>query len=488
MSKPSRLIVVANRLPITVEQANPTPILRPSIGGLVSAVSPVLRRQAGYWVGWYGCAQNRGIEEVIRGDQSNGYGLIPVGMSEPDIHRFYEGYSNQSIWPLFHELNVPTRFEADHWYANCEMNDLFAEATASVARHDDFVWVHDYHLMLQAEALDERGVGARIGYFHHIPFPAPDTFDRLPWRKELLRALMAFHMIGFQTKRDQRNFVACMRRHFTDFSVRRIGRQYLVEAAGRCATVGTFPIGIDVQAIAGPSASAEVSGRTAAIRASYPNCKIMLALDRLDYTKGIVERLLAVEELFERHPEWIGRAVLLQLTVPSRDTISRYAELKCEIERQVSRINGRFGRTGWMPIQYLYRSVDRDELVAMYAVADVALVTPLRDGMNLVAKEYCAARTSSTGVLVLSEFAGAAQQLGRGAMLVNPFDTETLATAIHNALRCEIREQQTRMAHMREVIQKSDVFHWSKSFSAAGAGFQLRNRASTSESLAASAA
>jgi trehalose 6-phosphate synthase/phosphatase len=488
MSKPSRLVVVANRLPVTAERGAQV-VIRRSNGGLVSAVEPVLRRNAGCWVGWYGCARDESIEEVIRGDATQGYRLVPVGMSESEIHRFYEGYSNQSIWPLFHELNVPSRFDADHWYAHNEMNDIFADATATTADHNDFIWVHDYHLMLLAEALQERGVRARIGYFHHIPFPAPDTFDRLPWRRELLRALMAFHLIGFQTKRDQRNFFACVRRHFSDFSARRIGNVYLVQAAGRCATVGSFPIGIDVQSIVALASMAAVRERAAAIRSSYTGCKIMLAVDRLDYTKGIVERLLAIEQLLDLHPEWIGRVVLLQLTVPSRSAIPCYANLKCEIERHVSRINGRFGSTSWMPIQYLYRSVEQEELVAMYVAGDIAAVTPLRDGMNLVAKEYCAARTDGTGVLVLSEFAGATEELGNCAMLVNPFDTEALADTMHAALRCGLGEQQVCMARLRESIQKHDVFHWSKRFCAAGAGCQLHVTASRmADSLTASAA
>jgi alpha,alpha-trehalose-phosphate synthase [UDP-forming] len=488
MSKRERMVVVANRLPVSVDQRQAIPTVRPSSGGLVSALAPVLRRHAGCWVGWYGCPKNLAVEEYIRTDDSHGFALQPVGLSDTDIHRFYEGYSNQSIWPVFHEVHVPSSFDADQWYANSEINDVFAEATAMVARNDDFVWVHDYHLMLQAEALQERGVRARIGYFHHIPFPAPDTFAKLPWRRELLRALMAFHLLGFQTRRDQRNFVACIKRHFSDFSIRRIGSQFLVEAAGRCVTVGTFPVGIDTQAMAAPATTPEVQQRAALIRNSYPGCKIMLSVDRLDYTKGSVERLLAVEELLERHPQWIGQTVLLQLTVPSRDTIPQYAAIKCEIERQVSRINGRFGRPGWMPIQYLYRSVERNELVAMYAAADIAVVSPLRDGMNLVAKEFCAARTSNTGVLVLSEFAGAAEQLAPWAMLINPFDTEQFASALDKAMRCDARDQQVRMERMRNVIDKHDVFHWSKTFCAAGIGVQLRNKASSVELAAASAA
>lgn len=463
MNGSGRLIVVSNRLPVTIERQGGDLLAKPSSGGLVSALLPAFQENGGCWVGWPGTAYDPGIAHVLRTECAPEYSFEPVFLSENETECFYHGCSNEIIWPLFHDLQTRCNFDPAYWTVHLEAIRKFASTVLRTARKDDFIWVHDYHLMMLGEALRERGVRNTLAYFHHIPFPPPDIFEKLPWRSEILRGLLQFSLIGFQTVRDRRNFLACVRRCLAGARIRRAGARTVVRAEGRCAAAGTFPIGIDFRSYAEDAARPEVEARAAEIRGSLEGMKIVLGLDRLDYTKGVPQRLAGFRALLAGRPELRGRVVLLQLVVPSRETIPQYRDLREVIERMVSEINGEFSRPGWTPIAYLHRSVPRTELLALYRAADVALITPLKDGMNLVAKEFCAARVDELGVLVLSEFAGSAEQLGENALLVNPYDSEGMAALLERALRMDADEQRARMQRMREVVRAKDVFHWCRS-------------------------
>jgi trehalose 6-phosphate synthase len=347
----------------------------------------------------------------------------------------------------------------------------------AAAAPGDFLWVHDYHLMNVAAELRRAGVESRIGFFLHIPFPSLDLFLKLPWRMELITALLQFDLIGFQTMRDRRNFVQCVRALVKEAEIEGRGRGHvlLASALGRVVRIGAFPISIDYNAFMRQAATAEVAERSRELHRLLPNRKLILGVDRLDYTKGIPLRLKAFQILLERHPELRERVSFIQVVVPSREDIPRYRDLKTEIEQLVGNINGAFVRPGgWVPVWYVYRSLARLDLLAYYRAADVALITPLKDGMNLVAKEYCACSIEEDCALILSEFAGAAEQLARGALLVNPYDVEGVAETVYRAYHMDKGERQARMRRMRRAIREYDVFWWVDSFLRAAITKDLR--------------
>jgi len=468
-----RLIVVSNRLPVTVEQQDGQLTLRPSSGGLVTALLPVLREGGGCWIGWTGGDADPELAACLRRCAGPKYCFEPVWLSAAEKSCYYQGFCNQIVWPLFHDLPSRCDFDPAYWDAYCSVNEKFADAVERCWRSDDFVWVHDYHLMLVADCLRARGLRHHVGYFHHIPFPHPDILEKLPWRNELLGAILQFNTVGFQTVRDRRNFVACVRQFLPRVQVRAVAGKLLLRSAARCAMVGTYPISIDFQEFADAAAEPDTLAAVAKIRQGLGGARVILGVDRLDYTKGILERLKSFEALLAADPDVRGRVSMLQLVVPSREEIGEYQQLKLAIERRVSQINGKYATPAWVPVHYWYRNLSRADLVAFYRAADVALVTPLRDGMNLVAKEFCACRGDELGVLVLSEFAGAAAELGCGALIVNPYDTDGVAAALHSALRMQQQEQRARMRAMRESIRVRDVFNWARSFSALATPLQV---------------
>jgi trehalose 6-phosphate synthase len=441
--------------------------LRPSNGGLVSALVPILSESRGCWVGWTGSEDDAGLRGLLREwESSQNYSFIPVFLTPAERDTYYRGFSNQIIWPLFHSLPSRCRFDPEYWDGYCTTNGKFADAVAGVSQPDDFVWIHDYHLMLAGQALRDRGLRHRLAYFHHIPFPSPDIFETLPWRLQLLRAMMRFNVLGFQTARDRRNFIACVRRCLRGVRVSRIGDSFRVRADGRTVSVGTYPISIDYDAFETEASRPDTIAATQAIRQGLGGRRVILGVDRLDYTKGIPERLNAFQRLLETDPSWRGRVTMVQQVVPSREDIPEYKELRLRIETLVSKINGQYSNAGWVPIHYLYRSISRSELVAFYSAADIAMVTPLKDGMNLVGKEFCASRIDNRGVLVLSEFAGAVEELKCGALVVNPHDAERVALVLKTALEMDETQQQVRMGKLRSHIRVHDVFQWFRAFHA----------------------
>lgn len=463
MSGATRLVVVSNRLPVTVEAEGQGYRVRPSCGGLVSALRPVIKGDT-VWVGWTGGDYAPEIADLLQSSAAQPHSLVPLFLTAAEKACFYHGCSNEIIWPLFHDLQSRCNFDPAYWDVYCDVTEKFADAVQQAARQDDFVWVHDYHLMLLAEALRARELRFTLGYFHHIPFPPADIFEKMPWRNQILRGLLHFNSIGFQTARDRLNFLASLRRCLRDVEVKRVGERLLVRAEGLCTMIGTFPISIDFEEFANQALDPAVAARAAELQRQIAGEQIILGVDRLDYTKGIPERLLAFRALLENYPDLDGRVTLVQVVVPSREEIPKYQELKLTIERLVSEINGECARPNWTPVVYLHRCLPRPELVAFYRAADIALITPLKDGMNLVAKEFCASRVDDGGVLVLSEFAGAAKELKCGALLVNPYDSEGVASALYHAFRMSGREQRVRMQRMRHWIRRHDVFRWCESF------------------------
>ena len=453
----NRIVIVSNRLPFTVHRQ--TGELARSSGGLVTAMEPVSARFLTHWVGWTGTEQDPKIEAAVSAQNTEWLRYVPVFMSKQDSDNFYRGFANEILWPLFHDLQSRCNFEPRYWESYCKVNREFARATMAAADGADLVWVHDYHLMLLGSLLRQSGLTKKLAFFLHIPFPAPDIFEKLPWSKQVLEALLQFDLVGFQTPRDQKNFINSAKHMGLSFKLHKTGAYVQIQHA-RTTAVGSFPISIDSQDWARAASAPPVQAKATRVRRDLAGQQIVLGIDRLDYTKGIPERLKAFETLLQKHPEHRRRITLLQVVVPSREDIPKYRELTQEVQQLVARINGQHGEPGWTPVHYVHRHLQRQQLLAYYAAADIALVTPLKDGMNLVAKEYCAAKQDGDGVLILSQFAGAAAELGRGAVLVNPYDREQVAEAIHRATGTSRPERQRKMRTLKDRVLQNDVFRW----------------------------
>lgn len=460
-----KLVMVSNRLPYVFHKgAEGEWRAEPGSGGLISAMTPVLRAAGGTWIGWTGTAGEpppSEFEVSLAGD----YSIKSVGLNAQEIHNFYEGFSNEIIWPLFHDFGSMCNFDPDYWRTYCEVNRKFAEVTAHASTSEDFIWVHDYHLMNVGRELRSFGCSATVGFFLHIPFPSLDIFSKLPWRSELLKAILEYDLVGFQTVRDRRNFVQCVRALLNDVRVEVHETLVTIHHATHSSCVGAFPIGIDYGAMAAQASSTLVTEKTKELHALLANKKVLLGVDRLDYTKGIPDRLRAFHNMLVRYPHLQTKVSLIQVVVPSRADIPEYHDLKIKIEQLVGKINGEFMRPGkWVPVWYVYSNLTPVELAAYYRTSDIAFVTPLKDGMNLVAKEYCAACIGENGTLILSEFAGAAAQLHRGALLVNPHDIEGVADTIMRACEMSMEERRERMTRLRRIVKETDVFAWVRAF------------------------
>ncbi len=410
----------------------------------------MLAKRGGTWVGWPGMKLRDG-ETLSKPDDP--YQMRAVELTDNEVNRYYHGFSNRTLWPLFHCFAERTRFDRRDWETYEEVNARFAQAAAEVSQGNGLVWVHDYHLARTPLYLRRLLPESRIGYFLHIPFPPHDLFRLLPWDRELLRGLLAADLIGFHIRTYARNFLDCAELLLRARVDRASG---LVEHGERTVQVGVFPLGIDF-------ALYDSQARNAAPEPGMRNEKVVLGVDRLDYTKGIPERIRAFERMLELHPEHREKVTLLQIAVPSRFQVVEYQELKREIDEIVGRVNGRFATATWSPIRYLYRSLSPDQLAALYRDAGVALVTPLRDGMNLVAKEYVASQVDDPGVLVLSRMAGAAATM-REALLVNPFNLDGTAEAVHTALTMEEPERRDRMLALRARERRYDLDFWLRQF------------------------
>lgn len=446
----SRLIVAANRLPVRWNDEEHRWVTSP--GGLVSALVPVLQERGGVWVGWNGASGGDGSPFEAEGIVNH-----PVALDDSEIENHYDGFSNGTIWPLYHDAIRPPEFHRHWWRPHEKVNRRFAEAVASAARPGDVVWVHDYQLQLVPAMVRELRPDVRIGFFLHIPFPPPEIFERLPWRRQVVEGLAGADYLGFQTRRAALNFAASAR----TFAGAR-GPASSLRLGAREIRAEAVPISIEMDRYAQAASTAGAHRIAAELRTDLGDpSQIILGVDRLDYTKGIDLRLRAIETFYERHPEFHRRVSFVQVAVPSREDVDEYQEIRRRVEELVGRVNGRFGTAGWLPVHYMYRSLPFEELVGAYVAADVMLVTPLRDGMNLVAKEFVATHLDETGVLILSEFAGAAEQLG-DAILVNPYDLDALARSIATAVSMPDHDQRRRMRKLRRVVRRWDVHDWAR--------------------------
>ena len=462
------LVIVSNRLPIVLSKSRKQKwTVNLGSGGLVTALAPVLRDRGGTWVGWPGTAEGDTQEVntlLQKHNKSIGYKLKPVHLTNSEIENYYKGFSNETIWPLFHDLIDHCKFKPEYWEAYQKVNKKFAAAVKETINDDDFIWIHDYHLISLISYLRKMGVKNKIGFFLHIPFPPTDIYTRLPWREEILDSLLEYDLIGFQTPRDRRNFIISVRTLVDDPEITGKGQVISIKRKSKVLRAGVFPISIDANEFANLAKTPEVRDKTWYLHENFPDQKLLLGVDRLDYTKGIPERLRAYRHAMRTYPELHGKLTFVQVVVPSRRDIYKYDALKMEIERLVSEINGEFSADGWVPIHYMYRSLSRSELSSYYSAAEIAIVTPLKDGMNLVAKEYCASNIEEQGVLILSEFAGTAAQMKTGAILVNPHDTVACAEAIFQAVHMSAEERKTRMRKLRRNIRRYDIFWWVESF------------------------
>jgi len=463
LSSPSRrLLVVSNRLPFVLEKKREQWSLKPGSGGLVSALAPVLAHRGGVWIGWPGLPLDKGGEwqKVLdEGYRERGYELVPVLLSENEVKGFYEGFANAIVWPLFHDLLGRCDFEPSFWYAYLDVNRKFAECVLEHSDGDDFIWVQDYQLIHVAHYLREREE-RRVGFFLHIPFPPLDIFVKLPWRAQVLNAFLAYDLLGFQTPRDTRNFLSCIEHLFPEVEIDEEGPIAKVRLGPRTVRVGAFPIGIDYDQYDKGARSEEVEARMLDLREKLGPFELIVGVDRLDYTKGLIERLEAYRDALRRFPALRERVILFQVVVPSREGVPEYQALKATLDQLVGEINGEFSMAGWVPVHYHYKSQSRCDLLSLYRMARACFVTSIKDGMNLVAKEFVACQLEGRGVLVLSEFAGAVAQLQEGALVVNPHDIEGMAEALHQAMEMDEEERRRRMRRMQEIVREQDIFWW----------------------------
>ncbi len=466
--KTSRLVVVSNRLPLILKpEARGFKKTHPGAGGLVTALNPIMKQNGGAWIGWPGLADGHGTARNLEPiGKDAGYTLHPVALTEEEKKGYYDGFANAIIWPLFHSFETRCNFKSEYWDIYKRVNLKFAEEVAAVTTEDDYVWVQDYHLMgvghyLKRQLHEKR----KLGFFLHIPFPPADVFCKLPWRAEVLQGLLEYDLLGVQTMNDFRNLLEAFRR-VQNKGVKITGKGALRDLVfdDRTVRVGVFPISIDYKHFVSLSSSPEMSLRSESFQAEFPGQKILLGVDRLDYTKGIPERIEAYWAALKKHPEMRGKICFVQVVVPSRSGVEEYEKIKQHVEQLVSQVNGELGVPGWTPIHYFYRALPRSQLVAYLRAADIAIVTPLRDGMNLISKEYCACNLKKNGVLILSEFAGSAAELKVGALLVNPYDLKAMSEAIYKAYRMPLHERQKRMEKLQAILSHNDIYHWLSSF------------------------
>jgi len=460
-----RLIAVSNRLPVEVKFRAGHPRLSQSAGGLATALDSIWRHSHGVWVGWAGAVDSDTASVLLqKAARGRSYSFKGVPLTRDEISKFYSGFANEIIWPLFHDMPSRCDFDPEFWEVYQRVNRRFGQAAADAANGHDLIWAHDYHLMLMGKYLREIGTKSRMGFFLHIPFPAPDMFEKLPCRRQVLRALLQYHLLGFQTDRDRYNFLSCLERIVPEATTFREDPYNTVVLENQRTRVGTFPISIAFEEFANHAASHEVETAANQFRHELNNKLLVLGVDRMDYTKGIPERLKAFRILLRRYPELRHRVTLLQVVVPSREEIPNYKELRREVELLVSHINGEFTESGWVPIHYMHRNLTRKQLLTYYRAADIAIITSLKDGMNLVAKEFCAAQVDECGVVVISEFTGAAAELQHGALVVNPNDLAGIAEAVYRACVMPVEEKRSRMRLLREIIRTYNVQNWANSF------------------------
>ncbi len=463
----SKLIIASNRLPVSIEKENKGIKVTPSAGGLATGLKSYHKGSNSIWIGWPGIMPETDEEAKAIVSSLEKEQCLPVYLDDDLVSNFYDGFSNATLWPLFHYFTEFTEFDETYWEAYCKVNELFAEAILEQAGENDTVWVHDYQLLLLPNILRERRPDLTIGFFLHIPFPSYEIIRILPWREEIVQGLLGADLIGFHTYDYARHFISSVKRllgYDVDFNQ--------IKLESRQVFIDVFPMGIDYKKF--EKYALEIQSKPIQERSkehqdidrflmSMPNRKLILSIDRLDYTKGIPQRLKAFRYFLEKHPEYLEKVSLIMLTVPSRTDVEQYQNLKNEVDVLVGNINGEFGSLNWNPVIYFYRSMPFENLIELYSSADVALLTPLRDGMNLVAKEYIASKVNHRGVLILSEMAGASKELGE-AIAVNPNNIADTAKAIYSALVMPDAEREKSFRTMQKRIKRYDIHKWANEF------------------------
>ncbi len=464
-----RFLIVSNRLPVSIQTDNNIINIQPSVGGLATGLRPIHENNDSQWIGWPGINpedQSQELRDKINLELSN-RNYIPVNIDTDLFNDYYFGFSNKTIWPLFHYFMQFTEYHEKHWDAYKKVNELFADIISQHIKEDDTLWIHDYQLLLLPGLIRQRFPKLTIGFFLHIPFPSYEVFRLLPWRREIIEGMLGADLLGFHTYDYQRHFNSCVRRilgHETSFNQIKLNKRNVVS--------DNFPLGIDFdwfqqQAIANISKSTkdktEIQKEIDKYFLMSPERKLIISIDRLDYTKGIANRLEAFEYFLENHPEYVGKITLVMIATPTRDSVEYYQRLKKEVDELVGRINGKYASINWTPIWYFYRSLPIESIIELYGASDVALITPVRDGMNLVAKEYVASRTDKKGVLILSEMAGAAKEMNE-ALIINPNNKKELSDAIITALEMPEDEQVQRNEVLQKRLKRYNVNKWANDF------------------------
>jgi trehalose 6-phosphate synthase/phosphatase len=454
-----KTIIVSNRLPVKIHENSGEYSLSPSEGGLATGLGSIYKQNDNIWIGWPGLeiTEDEDKQKITR--QLKEQRLLPVFLSQEEISEYYEGFSNEVLWPVFHYYaSTYANYKESNWDFYKQVNGKFKEAVLDIARPGDTIWVHDYQLMLLPDLIRREQPDISIGFFLHIPFPSYEMFRLIPWRTELIRGVLGADMIGFHTFDDVRHFINASTRIVPVTSSANI-----ITDGERSIVVESFPMGIDDKKYASLPNDPEVKKDIKSIHDSFKNTKLVVTIDRLDYSKGILQRLQSFEYLLQHYPEYNEKIALYMVVVPSRDTVPQYAQLRDQIDKKVGSINSVYRTMDWTPIHYYYRSLPIELLSALYYTADVCLVTPMRDGMNLVSKEYVASRINNDGVLILSEMAGASKEL-IDALIVNPNNTVEVADAIIQAINMPLEEQKRRMMQMRQMVSKFNISHWVKIF------------------------
>jgi trehalose 6-phosphate synthase/phosphatase len=454
----ARKIIVSNRLPVKIENNEGKLNFKSSEGGLATGLGSVYKEDGNVWIGWPGLIlEDEATEQTVIAELEKEK-MQPVFLTEAEIKEYYEGFSNETIWPTYHYFSQFAVYEAGYWDAYYKVSQKFCDAIVKTAGPDDTIWIHDYQLLLLPSLVRQLLPDITIGFFQHIPFPSYEVFRMLPWRKALLEGMLGADLLGFHTYDDVRHFVSSVV-HIVGLPA----AQGVIETGSRSVMVDAFPMGIDYDRYAQTAASDQVAEIVETFREALRHRKIILSIDRLDYSKGIPQRLRAWELFLKQHPEFHEQVTLIMIVVPSRDQVEEYKALKVEVDELVGRINGLYRTLSWAPVQYYYHSYPFEELSAFYRLANVALVTPMRDGMNLVCKEYIASRPQGDGVLILSEMAGAAKELSE-AILINPNDVNQMVGALHQALTMPETDQRVAIASMQATVKKYNIHHWVKLF------------------------
>lgn len=453
-----KIIIIANRLPVKIERENGSFIVKRSEGGLATGLGSLETGTEKHWVGWPGIYVDDENEKKEITEMLHEFNYYPVFLSANQIENYYEGYSNSTIWPLCHYFFSFINYKTGYWETYRQVNAIFCEVSMPFIGKDDIVWVHDYHLMLLPKMIRDKNPTVNIGYFHHIPFPSYELFRVLSERKEILEGLLGSDLIGFHTHDYMRHFLSAIYR-VLDLNC----NLDEISLKDRIVHVDAFPMGINYEQYHRAPTLPDVIRRSEKLREELGNQAIILSVDRLDYSKGILHRLTGFANFLKNHPEYYKKVSLAMIVVPSRDAVDRYADLKIQIDQSIGKINGKYSTLGWTPIYYFYQSFSFNELVAMYDIAGIAMVTPLRDGMNLVAKEYLATKRDKPGVLILSEMAGAAIELTE-AIIINPNDTQKIEDAILQALTMTEEESRKRLNKLQNRISRQTVEKWANDF------------------------